>query len=186
MPRSFRYDHFTAQKPNVSRKLKNKEKQRVATAEHEQQTAEVGLHYGRRHAETEELAKARAESVAHLPKPPAADSRSEDGPTAPPVVEDQRFPPREEEDVAQNSKVAEEAIDVAALPAPPQETTGSGFSAAGPRDVFSVFQEGVMQVDVLTRSVIDFGRAGLRLAQLSVELALLAAKSVLPGSRGKG
>ena len=133
---------------------------------------------GRRHAETEELAKARAESVAHLPKPPAADSRSEDGPTAPPAVEDQRFPPREEEDVAQNSKVAEEAIDVAALPAPPQETTGSGFSAAGPRDVFSVFQEGVMQA----KEIVIHALKGIALAALAPALVALV-KWVL-GSAG--
>jgi hypothetical protein len=46
--------------------------QRVATAAPEPAKTEGGLHHGKRHAETEELAKARAESAQHLPQSPVS------------------------------------------------------------------------------------------------------------------
>src|ERR1700687_1639157 len=159
MPRSFRFDHFTAQKPNVSRKLKNKEKQRVATAAPEPAKTEGGLHYGKRHAETEELAKARAESAQHRPHSSVSPT-SEEGPNAPPTSHDLRSAPEAEEGVAKRSTLAEEAIDVEAVPGRPRETTESGFSTARPRDVFAVLEDGRGQVEVLARSALEIGRGG--------------------------
>src|SRR5262252_2076371 len=83
MPRSFSFDHFTAQKPAVSRTLKNKAKQKVSSAEQEAAGGGGGLHYGKRYAKTEQLARRKAqthpEPIADAPPSSAAHQRAAAG-----------------------------------------------------------------------------------------------------------
>ncbi|HSP81888.1 MAG TPA: hypothetical protein VLQ93_25430, partial [Myxococcaceae bacterium] len=76
MPRTFRFEHFTAAKPDVSKQKRGSEREPHPPIKSEQaEPAVEGLHYGHRHAQTEELYKkhreehereaARAEPVIH-------------------------------------------------------------------------------------------------------------------------
>lgn len=68
MPRSYSFDHFQvpAAEPR-SRALRRQDKQHLAGSRHTDLPEEEGIHYGKSHAETEEILKARAAQ----PRPPA-------------------------------------------------------------------------------------------------------------------
>jgi len=62
MPRTFRFEHFTAAKPEVSKQKSGTEKERHTPLKGEQATPpEEKLHYGHRHAQTEKLYKKHRE-----------------------------------------------------------------------------------------------------------------------------
>ena len=71
MPRSYSFDHFKvpAAEPR-SRSLRRRDKQHLAGARHSQPASEEGVHYGKSHAETEEILKHRALAPPH--REPAA------------------------------------------------------------------------------------------------------------------
>ncbi len=181
MPRSFRFEHFTVQKPTVSRKLANKDKQRLSASEQERAGFDANLHYGRRHAETEELAKARARAESHEKIGRAASQ----GNGQPPA---RATPAKQESKAVRDVPRLEQAIDAGFTPAVPEPQLGKALPEAtneanSARNLFDVLEEGRQQVEVLARCALEFGRAGVRLAQLSVELARMAAKVALPRPR---
>jgi hypothetical protein len=61
MPRTYRYDHFTVPKTvTQSRSLRRRDKQQLAGTRAADHRREEGLHYGRSHAETEEMLQVKA------------------------------------------------------------------------------------------------------------------------------
>jgi hypothetical protein len=61
MPRSFRFEHFTVPKSTTtSRSLRRRDKQSLSGKRTTERRGDKGLHYGRSHAETEELFQVRA------------------------------------------------------------------------------------------------------------------------------
>ena len=174
MPRSFSFDHFTtAQKPAVSRTLKNKAKQKVSAAEQEATGGSGGLHYGKRHAKTEQLARRKAQTH----EEPVADAR-------PSSAAEQRAAPADSSQASEqmgDSPRVEQAIDAGFVPAVPEAQWGQApplatAEIASERTVFDVLEDGREQLALLARSVADGARAGLRLTQLCLELGLLAAR----------
>lgn len=173
MPRSFSFDHFMAQKPTVSRSLKKKAKQKVVAAEQEAASARGGLHYGKRHAKTEQLARQRAEENA----PPATKAS---GSAAPPTAAEGQS--ARDEDTDEAVKVAQ-AVEAGFIPAVPEPQIGQApavglGAAAANRGVFDVLEDGREQLSRLASSAVEFSRAGLQLGRLSVELASLAVKGL--------
>jgi hypothetical protein len=151
MPRSFRFEHFTVQKPKVSRSLQNKEKQRVAAGA--PLPGEAQLHYGKRYSETEELAKARVESS---PREQAA-----------------------RRDRVEPASAGDASIPTAATPTPIGST--QPLEEPPPvRGMLDVIDEGRQQVGAIARSLEEAVRAALRILRLSMELGRLAANRLRP------
>ena len=73
MPRSYSFDHFKVPSAEPrSRSLRRQDKQHLADSRHPRPPQEEGIHYGKSHAETEEILKARA--MAPPPETLQADS----------------------------------------------------------------------------------------------------------------
>ncbi|MBN1209315.1 MAG: hypothetical protein JXB05_30975 [Myxococcaceae bacterium] len=73
MPRSYSFDHF--QVPSAeprSRSLRRQDKQHLADSRHALPEHEEGIHYGKSHAATEEILKARAMA----PRRPASTAKA--------------------------------------------------------------------------------------------------------------
>jgi hypothetical protein len=60
MPRTFRFEHFTVAKSTPSRGLRRRDKQHLSEKRVSERRIDKALHYGRTHAETEELFHVRA------------------------------------------------------------------------------------------------------------------------------
>ncbi|MGZ3457705.1 MAG: hypothetical protein ACXU86_04285 [Archangium sp.] len=61
MPRTFRFEHFTVPKTATgSRSLRRRDKQQLSEKRAMERRLDKGLHYGRSHAETEEMFQVRA------------------------------------------------------------------------------------------------------------------------------
>ena len=61
MPRSYSFDHFTVPKTATgSRSLRRRDKQQLSERRATERRGDKGLHYGRSHAETEEMFHVRA------------------------------------------------------------------------------------------------------------------------------
>ena len=70
MPRSYSFDHFQVpQAEPRSRSLRRQDKQHLAESRHAQEVEE-GIHYGKSHAQTEEILKARAMAPRRKVSPP--------------------------------------------------------------------------------------------------------------------
>lgn len=166
MPRSFSFDHFTAQKPTVSRSLKKKAKQKVVGAEQQATSGGGGLHYGKRYAKTEQLARKKSEH-------PAASAMSE----AQSSLQENPPPPRDDEQIPARLEQAIQGGYIPAVPEPQLGQTPASVPPAAPasRGVFDVLEEGREQLLLLANSSLAVGRAGLRLARLSLELIWVAA-----------
>jgi hypothetical protein len=86
MPRNFRFDRFTVAKSTPSRGLRRRDKQHLSEKRVTERQVDVPLHYGRNHAETEELFHVRAMNAqlealagvsAHSPLKPTATNRGQ-------------------------------------------------------------------------------------------------------------
>ena len=60
MPRTFRFEHFTVAKSTPSRGLRRRDKQHLSEKRVSERRIDRPLHYGKNHAETEELFHVRA------------------------------------------------------------------------------------------------------------------------------
>lgn len=60
MPRTFRFEHFTVARSNPSRGLRRRDKQHLSEKRATERPVDRSFHYGRNHAETEELFHVRA------------------------------------------------------------------------------------------------------------------------------
>ena len=130
-------------------------KQRVSKAEDEAKMVEMteaGLHSGKRHGETE----------------------SKEARGSAPGVEGVKPTLR--------SPLAEGLSGAQSAKAPPQASAPvPAADAAGPRGIFQVLEESRVELEAMSRSMLEFGRASLRLVQLSFELTLLTTRSILLG-----
>ena len=113
---------------------------------------EAGLHSGKRHGETE----------------------SKEARGSAPRVEGVKPTLR--------SPLAEGLSGAQSAKAPPQASAPvPAADAAGPRGIFQVLEESRVELEAMSRSMLEFGRASLRLVQLSFELTLLTTRSILLG-----
>ncbi len=155
MPRSYSFDHFQvpAAEPR-SRSLRRQDKQRVAKSRHAQVPHEDGVHYGKSHAQTEEILKARA-----LAPPRRDTSRARQ----------------------QQQAQAEAPARPVATPRINRNTTPIGALPATeelpPRGRFQdLLDEATRQVDALQSGIGDVSKAAVRLASLPLEVVRLAAR----------
>ncbi|MFL5349942.1 MAG: hypothetical protein ACJ8AT_34630 [Hyalangium sp.] len=147
MPRSYSFDHFQvpAAEPR-SRSLRRRDKQHLADSRHAQAASEEGLHYGKSHAETEEILKARA--LAPPRREPAA-------------------PPRAEKPTP-TLRINRNTTPIGALPAMEELPPRGRFQ--------DLFDEATRQFDAIQSGIGDVGKAAVRLASLPLEVVRLAAR----------
>lgn len=146
MPRTFRFEHFTVAKSTPSRGLRRRDKQHLSEKRATERQSGRQLHYGRNHAETEELFHVRAmnaqlEALAGL---------SANSPVKP---------------TATNRGQPIGAIPLTELP---ELSRGTGL-----RDVFG---EAVRQFRAVQSGIEDATRATSRLLSLPLEAARMAAQ----------
>jgi hypothetical protein len=151
MPRSYSFDHF--QVPSAeprSRSLRRQDKQHLADSRHAQTVVGEGIHYGKSHAETEEILKARA--------------------LAPPHREPAAAPPLEKEPVkvVTTPRINRNTTPIGALPATEELPPRGRFQ--------DLIDEATRQVDAIQSSIGDVGKAAVRLASLPLEVVRLAAR----------
>lgn len=147
MPRSYSFDHFKvpAAEPR-SRSLRRRDKQHLAGSHHPQAASEEGVHYGKSHAETEEILKAR-----FLAPPRRAHA-------APPRVDKPLSTPR----------INRNTTPIGALPAMEELPPRGRFQ--------DLLDEATRQFDSMQSSIGDVGKAAARLASLPLEVVRLAAR----------
>jgi hypothetical protein len=152
MPRSYRFDHF--QVPSAeprSRSLRRQDKQKLADSRHDLPDQDEGLHYGRSHAETEELLKARAA----MPRPRA------------PARDRQASPPAPAEKAAE-PRINRNTTPIGALPMTEELPPRGRFQ--------DLIDEATRQLEALQGGIGDVTKAAARLASLPLEVVRLAAR----------
>ncbi|HSP81765.1 MAG TPA: hypothetical protein VLQ93_24815 [Myxococcaceae bacterium] len=87
MPRTYRFDHFTVPKTSAqSRSQRRRDKQHLAETRAADRQRDEGIHYGRSHAETEEMLQVKAMNAqlealaglsANAPVKPSATNRGQ-------------------------------------------------------------------------------------------------------------
>ncbi len=170
MPRSYSYDHFQVPKtlPAQKRSLRHEDKARVkkSAAQPEQMGSNGGIHYGRSHAQTEELyiahqMEAQLEELAR----PEPDAKFSHGP---------EFKPRKakKREAAATPKVQTPVIGatapIGALP-PTKELPPRG-------KLGDLMDEAQRQLQAIQGSLGDAAKAVTRLASLPMEVVRLAAR----------
>ncbi|MCY1076732.1 hypothetical protein [Archangium lansingense] len=147
MPRTYRFDHFTAPKTSTpSRGLRRRDKQILSERRAMERRSDKELHYGRSHAETEELFHVRAMNAqlealaglsANAPMKPTATNRGQ---------------------------------PIGALPVPEEPSL---LTRGALRDVY---EEALRQFRALQSGIQDVTKATGRLLSLPMEAARLAAQ----------
>jgi hypothetical protein len=147
MPRSYSFDHFKlASADPRSRSLRNQDKQHLADSLLAQAQGEEGVHYGKSHAETQEILKARA--LAPPRRAPAAAPRVDRAVPTP--------------------RIHRNTTPIGALPALEELPPRSRFQ--------DLLDEAARQFDALQSGVGDVGKAAVRLASLPLEVMRMAAR----------
>jgi hypothetical protein len=147
MPRSYSFDHF--QVPTAeprSRSLRRQDKQHMADSRHSYSAPEEGIHYGKSHAETEEILKARAMAPPH--REPAAMPRAERAIPEP--------------------RINRNTTPIGALPTTEELPPRGRFQ--------DLLDEATRQFDAIQSGIGDVGKAVVRLASLPIEVVRLAAR----------
>jgi hypothetical protein len=154
MPRSYSFDHFQvpAAEPR-SRSLRRQDKQHLAESQQARTDHGEGIHYGKSHAQTEEILKARALT------PPRRDStrKPREAPSAP-RQDKAQTPPR----------INRNTTPIGALPATEELPPRGRFQ--------DLLDEATRQFDALQSGIGDVGKAAVRLASLPIEVVRLAAR----------
>lgn len=155
MPRSYSFDHFQvpAAEPR-SRSLRRQDKQHLAESQHAPMDNGQGIHYGKSHAQTEEILKARALA------PPRRDTAKKPRGEAPGA-------PRQEK-VQTTPRINRNTTPIGALPATEELPPRGRFQ--------DLFDEATRQIDAIQSSISDVGKAAVRLASLPLEVVRLAAR----------
>lgn len=150
MPRSYSFDHFQvpAAEPR-SRSLRRQDKQRLAESQHAQADQAAALHYGKSHAQTEEILKARAMA------PPRREAPA------------RRQAPRPEE-LPTTPRINRNTTPIGALPATEELPPRGRFQ--------DLLDEAGRQLDTIQSGIGDVGKAMVRLAFLPIEVVRLAAR----------
>jgi hypothetical protein len=155
MPRSYSFDHFQvpAAEPR-SRSLRRQDKQRVAKSRHAQVPHEDGIHYGKSHAQTEEILKAHAEERARAPAEPVRETKAE----APPAAQPHQVKP----------KLNLNTTPIGALPMTEELPPRGHFQ--------DLLDEAERQFEAIQGGLGDVTKAATRLATLPLEVMRLAAR----------
>lgn len=161
MPRSYSFDHFTAKNPLATRALKGREKQKVTRSGPE--LKDEKFHYGRAHAETEEILTVKAmnaqlEELAGLKE---EEIRSAPAAEQPKQAAAQREPPP----VQHKGPTA----PIGAMPAMQEEPPQSGL-------LTELADHAGRHVRGVSLAARDLGRAGLKLVTFPLHAARLAAR----------
>lgn len=153
MPRSYSFDHFQvpAAEPR-SRSLRRQDKQHLAESHHAVPAQDGGIHYGRSHAQTEEILKARALA------PPRRES---------PSVKE-RAPQATPERVQAAPRINRNTTPIGALPATEELPPRGRFQ--------DLLDEATRQFDAIQGGIGDVSKAAVRLASLPLEVVRLAAR----------
>ncbi|MDC0715152.1 hypothetical protein POL68_42280 [Stigmatella sp. ncwal1] len=152
MPRSYSFDHFQvpAAEPR-SRALRREDKQHLAESHPSSPGQDGGIHYGKSHAETEEILKARAA------EPRRAAAPKEEPEQAPVQMKAEATPP-----------VNRNTAPIGAVP----------FAEEQPprRRLKELLDEASRQLDAIQGGLSDVKKAAVRLASLPAEAVRLAAR----------
>jgi hypothetical protein len=149
MPRSYSFDHFQvpAAEPR-SRSLRRQDKQHLAESQHALPEQDGGIHYGKSHAQTEEILKARA----------LAPSRRESTGAKQPYPEGIQATPR----------INRNTTPIGALPATEELPPRGRFQ--------DLLDEATRQLEAIQGGIGDVSKAAMRLASLPLEVVRLAAR----------
>jgi hypothetical protein len=153
MPRSYSFDHFQvpASEPR-SRSMRRQDKQHLAESQHAVTDHGEGIHYGKSHAQTEEILKARA-----MAPPRRAPAKSRETPGA-----------SRQEKVQPTPRINRNTTPIGALPATEELPPRGRFQ--------DLLDEATRQLDALQSGMGDVGKAAVRLASLPLEVVRLAAR----------
>ncbi len=153
MPRSYSFDHFQvpAAEPR-SRSLRRQDKQRVARSRHAD-TPQDGIHYGKSHAQTEEILKAHAAERAETPMQEVPMQ-----PAQAPKPEASRATP----------KLNRNTTPIGALPMTEELPPRGRFQ--------DLLDEAERQLETIQGGINDATKAATRLASLPLEVMRLAAR----------
>ncbi|RKH19502.1 hypothetical protein D7Y13_04930 [Corallococcus praedator] len=165
MPRSYSFDHFQVPKtlPVQKRGLRQRDKEQLAQSSHVMVDDAEGLHYGKSHAQTEEILMARkmALQLEELARPEA----------------DAKFshaqPARAKRAKAAAAPVIGTTAPIGALP-----TTKEQLSSQG--QLTDLVDEARRQLKAIQTGVSDVASAAQRLATLPLEAVRLAARRIIP------
>jgi hypothetical protein len=155
MPRSYSFDHFQvpAAEPR-SRALRRQDKQHLAESHHSLPEQDGAIHYGKSHAQTEEILKARA--------------------LAPPRRESPKAKPREaqaaprQERIQATPRINRNTTPIGALPATEELPPRGRFQ--------DLLDEATRQFEAIQGGIGDVSKAAVRLASLPLEVVRLAAR----------
>jgi hypothetical protein len=154
MPRSYSFDHFQvpAAEPR-SRSLRRQDKQHLAESQHgPPDTQGQGIHYGKSHAQTEEILRARALA------PPRRDaSKSRETPSAP-----------RPEKLPATPRINRNTTPIGALPATEELPPRGRFQ--------DLLDDAARHFDALQSGISGVGKTVVRLASLPLEVVRLAAR----------
>ncbi|MDY7225147.1 hypothetical protein [Hyalangium rubrum] len=159
MPRSYSFDHFQvpASEPR-SRSMRRQDKQHLADSRHSHPEQDGGVHYGKSHAETEEILKARAAMRREAPEV------SDDVlPEEPPI----QAAPRVESPAA-TPRLNRNTQPIGALPMTEELPPRGRFQ--------DLLDEASRQLEAIQGGIGDVTKAATRLASLPVEVVRLAAR----------
>jgi hypothetical protein len=153
MPRSYSFDHFQvpAAEPR-SRSLRRQDKQHLAETHHTVTEQSGGIHYGKAHAQTEEILKARALA------PPRRES---------PKAKPAEAAPRQER-IQATPRINRNTTPIGALPATEELPPRGRFQ--------DLLDEATRQFDAIQGGIGDVSKAAVRLASLPLEVVRLAAR----------
>ncbi len=151
MPRSYSFDHFQvpAAEPR-SRSLRRQDKQHLAESHHAVPAQDGGIHYGKSHAQTEEILKARAMA------PPRREKARE-----------AQAAPRQER-IQATPRINRNTTPIGALPATEELPPRGRFQ--------DLLDEATRQFEAIQGGIGDVSKAAMRLASLPLEVVRLAAR----------
>lgn len=162
MPRSYSYEHFKVVPPGQAERIRDHEKKAVAEQEaHDDEVAtpEPKIHYGKRHAQTEEILHAR-QMEKQLEELAGVDRM-------PPKRAEARVRPQQKARAEIREPQVSRGMPIGALPEqrePPE-----------PGLLRELYDEAGRHARVVRLSVRDIGRASWRLVTLPLQAARLAA-----------
>jgi hypothetical protein len=166
MPRSYSYDHFQVPQslPKQKASLTQEDKQQLSGAT---SVGDTGIHYGKAHAETEQILQARqmAKQLEEL--------------AAPTLEADEKFSRPASSSAPGRAKKQAKAARVATGPTAPigaLPATKEASVAAGPEGLRGMLDEGQRQLKLLQGALEDARSAASRLASLPLEAVKEAAR----------
>jgi len=155
MPRTYSFDHFQvpAAEPR-SRSLRRQDKQHLAESHHSLPEQDGGIHYGKSHAQTEEILKARALAPPRRESPGARPGEAQASPR--------------QERLQATPRINRNTTPIGALPATEELPPRGRFQ--------DLLDEATRQFEAIQGGIGDVSKAAVRLASLPLEVVRLAAR----------